>query len=129
MAGHSHWAGIKHKKALVDNKRGKLWSKLAKAIIAYSDGPTYIKAWPHWYDGRGVQAHLAAAGRTWTAELSELRPDRPPLVGFQGRMMVLLHPQDKPGLETLKAYFPRYVTKVDHFPNRQVSFVTFYGEK
>jgi YebC/PmpR family DNA-binding regulatory protein len=33
MAGHSHWAGIKHKKALIDNKRGKLWSKLAKAII------------------------------------------------------------------------------------------------
>ncbi|MHB1033791.1 MAG: YebC/PmpR family DNA-binding transcriptional regulator [Pirellulales bacterium] len=33
MSGHSHWAGIKHKKALVDNKRGKLWSKLAKAII------------------------------------------------------------------------------------------------
>ena len=33
MAGHSHWAGIKHKKALVDSKRGKLWSKLSKAII------------------------------------------------------------------------------------------------
>ncbi len=33
MAGHSHWAGIKHKKALIDNKRGKLWSKIAKAII------------------------------------------------------------------------------------------------
>jgi len=33
MAGHSHWAGIKHKKALVDAKRGKLWSRLAKAII------------------------------------------------------------------------------------------------
>ncbi|MGM0485828.1 MAG: YebC/PmpR family DNA-binding transcriptional regulator [Planctomycetota bacterium] len=33
MAGHSHWAGIKHKKALVDNKRGKLWSKLSKDII------------------------------------------------------------------------------------------------
>jgi len=33
MAGHSHWAGIKHKKALVDAKRGKVWSKLAKAII------------------------------------------------------------------------------------------------
>jgi YebC/PmpR family DNA-binding regulatory protein len=33
MAGHSHWAGIKHKKALVDAKRGKLWSKLSKAII------------------------------------------------------------------------------------------------
>ncbi len=33
MAGHSHWAGIKHKKALIDAKRGKLWSRLAKAII------------------------------------------------------------------------------------------------
>jgi YebC/PmpR family DNA-binding regulatory protein len=33
MAGHSHWAGIKHKKALLDNKRGKLWSKLSKGII------------------------------------------------------------------------------------------------
>lgn len=33
MAGHSHWAGIKHKKALVDSKRGKLWSKLSKGII------------------------------------------------------------------------------------------------
>ena len=33
MAGHSHWAGIKHKKAAVDNKRGKLWSRLSKAII------------------------------------------------------------------------------------------------
>jgi len=33
MAGHSHWAGIKHKKALVDSRRGRLWSKLSKAII------------------------------------------------------------------------------------------------
>jgi YebC/PmpR family DNA-binding regulatory protein len=32
MAGHSHWAGIKHKKALVDNKRGKIWSKISKAL-------------------------------------------------------------------------------------------------
>ncbi len=33
MAGHSHWAGIKHKKAVVDAKRGKLFSKIAKMII------------------------------------------------------------------------------------------------
>ncbi|MFP4056061.1 MAG: YebC/PmpR family DNA-binding transcriptional regulator [Candidatus Brocadiia bacterium] len=32
MAGHSHWAGIKHKKAVVDAKRGRLFSKLAKEI-------------------------------------------------------------------------------------------------
>jgi YebC/PmpR family DNA-binding regulatory protein len=32
MAGHSHWAGIKHKKAIVDAKRGKVFSKIAKQI-------------------------------------------------------------------------------------------------
>src|SRR6476469_7163373 len=33
MSGHSHWANIAHKKGLIDAKRGKLWSKLAKGIM------------------------------------------------------------------------------------------------
>ena len=33
MAGHSKWANIKHKKARTDAKRGKMWSKCARAII------------------------------------------------------------------------------------------------
>ena len=33
VAGHSHWANIARKKSLIDAKRGKLWSKLAKGII------------------------------------------------------------------------------------------------
>jgi YebC/PmpR family DNA-binding regulatory protein len=33
MSGHSHWAGIKHKKAANDAKRGKAWSKVARMII------------------------------------------------------------------------------------------------
>ena len=33
MAGHSHWAQIKHKKAKVDAQKGKLFSKLAKEIM------------------------------------------------------------------------------------------------
>jgi len=32
MAGHSKWANIKHKKAAVDAKRGKVFSKIAKEI-------------------------------------------------------------------------------------------------
>ncbi len=32
MSGHSKWAGIKHKKALIDAKKGKAFSKLAKEI-------------------------------------------------------------------------------------------------
>ena len=33
MSGHSHWATIKHKKGATDATRGKLWSKLSRAII------------------------------------------------------------------------------------------------
>jgi len=33
MAGHSHWANIAFKKGIVDNKRGKLFGKLARYII------------------------------------------------------------------------------------------------
>ena len=32
MSGHSHWAGIKRKKEVVDAKRGKLFSKLARHV-------------------------------------------------------------------------------------------------
>ena len=32
MSGHSKWASIKHKKAIVDSRRGKLFTKLARAI-------------------------------------------------------------------------------------------------
>ena len=32
MAGHSHWAGIKHKKGKVDKERSKIFSKLSKEI-------------------------------------------------------------------------------------------------
>lgn len=33
MAGHSHWARIKRKKAVIDARRGKEYSKLAKVIM------------------------------------------------------------------------------------------------
>ena len=33
MAGHSHWAGIKHRKAAQDAKRSKYFSKFSKAIM------------------------------------------------------------------------------------------------
>ena len=41
MSGHSHWSGIKHKKAANDAKRGKVWSKIARTIIvaAKNGGP------------------------------------------------------------------------------------------
>src|SRR5256714_12362526 len=39
MSGHSKWSSIKHKKGAADAKRGKLFSKLTRAIIvAAKDG-------------------------------------------------------------------------------------------
>src|SRR5213082_1540350 len=41
MSGHSKWSSIKHRKGAADAKRGKLFSKLARAIIvaAREGGP------------------------------------------------------------------------------------------
>src|SRR4026209_1143905 len=41
MSGHSKWSSIKHKKGAAEAKRGKLFSKLARAIIvaAREGGP------------------------------------------------------------------------------------------
>lgn len=33
MSGHSKWAGIKHKKAVIDAKRAKRWTKLVREVI------------------------------------------------------------------------------------------------
>ncbi|WP_020396997.1 YebC/PmpR family DNA-binding transcriptional regulator [Thiolinea disciformis] len=41
MAGHSKWANIKHKKAAVDKKRGKVWTKLIREVtVAAREGKT-----------------------------------------------------------------------------------------
>src|ERR1051326_386604 len=41
MSGHSKWSSIKHKKGAADVKRGKLFSKLTRALIvaAKEGGP------------------------------------------------------------------------------------------
>lgn len=103
--------------------------EMAKAILSFEDGPAYIKAWPHWYDGRAVQVHLDAKGRALTAELFELRPDQPPLAGFQGKMLVLLHPEDQESLATLRAFFPRHAVRMAYFPRGRPSMVLFSGER
>lgn len=47
MSGHSKWASIKHKKASVDARRGKLFSKLVKEItVAAREGGGDVNANP-----------------------------------------------------------------------------------
>jgi YebC/PmpR family DNA-binding regulatory protein len=45
MSGHSKWAGIKHKKAIVDARRGQAFTKLARAItVAAREGGGDVEA-------------------------------------------------------------------------------------
>ena len=37
MAGHSHWAGIKHKKGRADKERSKIFSKLSRLVQMVSN--------------------------------------------------------------------------------------------
>ena len=47
MSGHSKWSSIKHKKGAADAKRGKLFTKLARAItVAAQDGGGNVDANP-----------------------------------------------------------------------------------
>ncbi|MBI2118021.1 MAG: YebC/PmpR family DNA-binding transcriptional regulator [Elusimicrobia bacterium] len=39
MSGHSRWAGIKHKKAIIDSKRGKIFTRIGREIsVAAKEG-------------------------------------------------------------------------------------------
>src|SRR3954468_18100896 len=47
MSGHSKWSSIKHKKGAADAKRGKLFTKLARAItVAARDGGGSVESNP-----------------------------------------------------------------------------------
>jgi len=103
--------------------------ELANAIIDFQDGSTFIKVWPHWYDGRAVNEHLGAAGRTLTAEVFDLKEGIPPMTGARGKVLVLLHPRDEACLSMLKTYFARWAVRTAHYPEGDPSYIAFYGEK
>src|SRR5258708_31631067 len=51
MSGHSKWATTKHKKAVVDARRGKLFAKLIKNVeVAARGGGPDVSANPTLYD-------------------------------------------------------------------------------
>ena len=103
---------------------------MARAIDDfYDDGEAYIKVAPYWYDGNAVRAQLRKTDQNWHNEIGELQPGMPPLSGPPGKLMVILHPQDEAGLQTLQAAFPRglYLTNLDN--QGRAAFLTFYGER
>ena len=52
MAGHSHWAGIKHKKGRADKEKSKIFSKLSRELtVAHlGDGNIHYTIYPTKFD-------------------------------------------------------------------------------
>jgi len=103
--------------------------EIAQTTAAFSDGPAYVKVWPHWYDGRAVSEHLLAAGETEAAELASLDDMANALSGNDGPISVSLHPDDEKGLAWLQTHFARGVSLIEHFPDGTPAFVRFVGAR
>ena len=80
MSGHSKWAGIKHKKAVVDARRGKLWAKLTRGVeVAAREGNTsnpnnymtLAAAWERAKQGRVPLETIERAAKRGAGELGE----------------------------------------------------------
>ena len=93
MAGYSKWAGIKHKKAIVDARRGKLFTKLARAItVAAKDGggdpegnPTLALAIQRARDASMPKDNIERAIATAPAREPTPRRSRPSCTRAMGR--------------------------------------------
>jgi YebC/PmpR family DNA-binding regulatory protein len=65
MSGHSKWATTKHKKALVDARRGKLFAKLLRAIeVAAREGGGGVEGNPTLADAVGRARQASVPGDT-----------------------------------------------------------------
>jgi YebC/PmpR family DNA-binding regulatory protein len=65
MSGHSKWATTKHKKAVVDARRGKLFAKLLRAIeVAARDGGGALDGNPTLADAVGRARQASVPGET-----------------------------------------------------------------
>lgn len=116
--------------ARLPNKNYSISLEMARAIDDFADdGQAYIKTAPYWYDGNAVRAQLRRADQSWHNEINNLDPSQPPMAGPPGQFMVILHPQDAGSLHTLQRAFPKGIAlrHLDH--DKEMAFLTFYGER
>ena len=115
---------------LPDEQNVSIAREMARQMEAYGDpSMCYIKVWPHWFDGRALQTYLRRQYGSWNPEFSEIRADQPPLSTIAEHGMIILHPSDEAGLETLRGVFPRHATVTQHLPDGSPAFVIMYVER
>ena len=78
MSGHSKWATTKHKKAVIDAKRGKLFAKLIKNIeVAARMGGADLDGNPTLFDAIQKAKKSRSRTRTSTPRSSAAPASRP----------------------------------------------------
>ena len=116
-------------KYLPDVWNFSLSKEMAKTIEGFTDGPTYIAVWPHWYDGHALRVHLSAKGHAWDGELMDLTSEIPTLTGSQGKALFISHPQDKRAEQLLRENCPQGVLVNRLSPNGDVAYRQYYCER
>lgn len=61
----------------------------------------------------------------WDGEITDLAP----LAQAQGKVMVLVHPEDEEAQAELRAMFPRHTEVTHRDYEGRVAFIAFYGER
>lgn len=93
------------------------------------EGQAFVRVWPHWFDGNALRAQLKVMSTSWDWEVPELDPAKPPLATARGKLLFIVHPDDRETLAMLEAEFPKGVAINHRDYSGQVAFVTFYGER
>ena len=101
---------------------------VAETIIAYEDGPAYVRAWPYWIDDRALNAHLATEGRSHAGQLQRIAEGEPPLDDYSGPMLIVLPGEDTADLQLLQQLLPRAFVKTVPYPSGRPAIYAVYSE-
>jgi len=103
---------------------------MAKVIDDFADdGEAYVVTRPYWYDGNALRAQLRIEEQTWHNEVSYLDPGQPPLSHIRGKVLFIVHPEDRGSLEILRGVFPKGIALEHRDFDGNLSFIAFYGER
>lgn len=118
---------------LPDKHNVSIAKEMARQIEIYGDpSSSFIKVWPHWFDGRALLMYLRQESeKEWNPYfyLDRLDPAQPPLTLIAQRALFILHPADQDGLLVLRGSFPHSTTKPYLFPDGTPAFVLVYVER
>ena len=102
---------------------------IAREIKQYGDlQSVYIRTWPNWFDSSALRLHVGV-DQSWNPFVDTLAADQPPLATIERPALFILNVHDEESLATLRAFLPRNISRVHMYPNGELAFITFLGER